>query len=140
MNTTIPKTRTITLTDHAPVRIREYLWPVLAAARGDSYAGHDMDEHRLMSSRGELDEYFLTVRRHAVSGEWYGVYARLNAGIGTTTRDRAEDVLLHSSVEQSSESLPATIRQVGEHCGIPDRIIADCIAALPPIDLDVVAS
>jgi hypothetical protein len=44
--TTEAKTRTITLNDRHPVKIREDEWPQIAAATGDSYGSNDYSRHQ----------------------------------------------------------------------------------------------
>lgn len=58
------KTRIITLTGRAPVKIVEADWPVIAQAKGDSFTG-DISRYRQARANGEIDTYSLMVRRHA---------------------------------------------------------------------------
>ena len=57
--------RTITLTNRAPVRIQVDQWSTIAEARGDSYSGRDYARHQQALYRGECDTYILKVRRHS---------------------------------------------------------------------------
>ena len=124
-----PKVRTITLTDAPPVRIREDLWPIIASARGDSYRGNDYGRHNQASAQGELDEYALTVRQHADGRAIvYGCLDGSQAWTGTESRSEGE-------VLEPGADLAAHVRSIGERCGLPDRIIRECIADLPAVDL-----
>jgi len=55
-----PKTRTITLTDRPPVRIREDNWPMVANGYSDHYAGVEEQGEPL-----SVWQVWLTVRQHA---------------------------------------------------------------------------
>jgi hypothetical protein len=119
--------KTITLTDHVPVRIRVADWPVRAKAAGDSYRGNDYARHQQALGQGEVDEYHLIVRQHA-DGRTL-VYGILDAATAwTQTEDHRGGRLLASVTDAD---LPQHIRSVGEECELPDRIIRDCIADLP---------
>lgn len=124
------KTRTITLTDRAPVRIREAEWPVIAVATGDSWGSAvDPARHSQASRRGELDEYSLRVRQHE-DGRAI-VYGVLTAALATgSSEDRREGELL-----EVSDNLAAAVRRVGERCELPDIVIRECIADLPAREL-----
>lgn len=121
------KTRTITMSDRAPLRIREEDWPILAKARGQSKESHNgtpVPEH-------EVDHYYLTVRQHQ-DGRTI-VYAHLDANPSWTgSEDRREGEVLGRLGEAPTDAdLVAAIRRIGERCGLPDRMIRDCIADLP---------
>lgn len=142
--TKTPKTRTITLTDRAPVKIREDEWPTIASAKGDSYAGNDYGRRQQALAQGECDEYSLRVRQHA-DGRTL-VYAVLDAAISewhqpacgeshkggellTPSGDgelRPDDGRVVPDVEIAS-----AIRRVGSDCGIPESVIRECVADLP---------
>ena len=108
------KKRTITLTNRAPVIILEAEWPIVAMARGAS---------------GDAAEYTLRVRRHADGRAIvYGVVdARTEGGSwrGGEVVDAAGD----------AGAIAAGLRRVGKDAGIPERIIASCIADLPATPL-----
>lgn len=99
------KTRTITLT--VPVQIVEDEWPIIARASGDSYDGGDV--------------YHLFVRRHP-DGRTI-VYGVLRAAPWTGSVDRRGGRLLDPGA-----NMVQAIRQVGEDCELPDRVIRECIA------------
>jgi hypothetical protein len=129
--TKAPKSRTITLTNRPPVTVREDLWPVLASARDDSWTGLDPSRYMQSKQRGELDEYFVTVRQHEDGRSI--VYAVLSAARSWTGNEsRAEGAMLAAGAD-----VARSIREVGERCGLPDKVIRDCIADLPAEDLDV---
>jgi hypothetical protein len=116
----IRKTRTITLTDRPPVRIVEDEWPVIAQA---------YDESRRDQTRrnGEL-----VVRRHR-DGRTL-VHGTLDiASVWTGTESRRDGVLLPA--DASAAEIVAAIRKAGSECGLPERVIRECIADLPPEDL-----
>ena len=139
MSATETKYRTITLTDRSPVRIVESEWPVIARGDGDSYGGSDYSRYQQAQSQGELDEYTLRVRQHQ-DGRTI-VYAVLDgASAWTGTESRREGELLPTYAgrhdraalgPQPLSAIAATIRAVGERCGLPDRVIRACIADLP---------
>lgn len=130
MSTTdTPKTRTITMTGRAPVKIIEDDWPVIASAKGDSWAGSDHGKWQQALSQGECDTYFLKVRQHADGRAL--VYAVLNAAISAWHApaggiDKREGRLL-----KAGDDIAGAISEVGEMAGIPDKVIDACIADLP---------
>lgn len=140
---TTPKTRTITLTDRPPVRIREAEWPIIASARGDSYRG-DPSRHSQALRQGECDEYWLRVRQHA-DGRTI-VYGVLDAAIAAWRQpaggeSRRGGVLLTPPEGRATDPRDVTpiiwpgiidaIRRVGEDCHLPESVIRECIADLP---------
>ena len=122
------KTRTITLTDRPPVRIREDEWPVIAVATGDSYGSGDPSRHDQALREGQCDTYSLRVRQHA-DGRAI-VYGVLDAGAWTGAEDHRDGELCEAGAD-----LAAALRRVGGKCGLPDSVIRDAIADLPPEDL-----
>ena len=127
--TTESKTRIITLTGRAPVKISEDAWPLLAYATGDSWTGNDYARHNQASAQGELDEYSIRVRQHQ-DGRAI-VYAVFDAAsVWTHNESRKGGELLESGAD-----IVAAIRRVGEDCQIPDSVIRECIADLPAVDL-----
>lgn len=123
------KTRTITLTGRAPVKIAEDAWPVIAWATGDSWSGNDHARHDQAAAQGELDEYSIRVRQHA-DGRAI-VYAVLDAATAWTHSESYKGGVLLGA----GDDIAAAIRAVGEECGIPDAVIRACIADLPPVEL-----
>jgi hypothetical protein len=118
--TNTSKNRTITLTDRAPVKIKESEWPVIAQASGDS-ADNDYARH----NQAEVDTYIMKVRRHYDGRALvYGIFDAASAWAGS--EDHKGGVLL-----AAGDDIPAAIRRVGEECGLPDPVIRECIANLP---------
>ena len=108
------KARTITLSNHAPVRIHEAEWPILSFTRDEETEGQE-------SSR-----WWLTVRRHK-DGRCI-VYARFEV----TREDRAApDKLVGGELLSKGENVAAAVRRVGEECHCTTVMIARCIAGLP---------
>jgi hypothetical protein len=144
-----PPTRTITLTDRPPVRIREDEWPMIAQGSGDSYAGNDYGKHQQALARGEVDEYTLRARQHADgrvivyavlvgASAWTGSEDRREGELLGVPRPGANDAAGWDAYRQaggerhvSGATVAATIREVGERCGLPDSVIRECIADLP---------
>lgn len=121
---------TITLTDRAPVRIKGAQWPVIATASGDSFEGNDYARHQQALNQNECDTYLLEVRQHEDGRTLvYGEFKAATAWTRNHSR-RGGELLPHES------DLVSAIRRVGEDCILPDRITRDCIADLPPVDLD----
>lgn len=125
-----PKKITIALTAERPVRVDPREWPMLAQAKGDSWSGgNDYGRYSQAKARSELDEYVLSVRQH--SDGRAVVYARVSGATAWTgTADRAEGRMMDSGAD-----LPAAIIAVGGLCGVPDDVIRECVAELPPIDV-----
>ena len=125
IETTTPKTRTITLTDRPPVKIHEDDWPVIARAK-------DWDnQHECQANR----TWHLRVREHADGRRIvYGVYGTQFQG----ERDAAGGYLV-AATETEAEGggyMPDTaatitaIHDVAEIIGAP-QLAAECIANLP---------
>ena len=115
------KQRIVTLTDRPPVLIDEDDWPRIAWGHGDSYGPVDPLRHDQ-----EVDVYDVVVRRHADGRHLvYAVLGGAKAWTGTASRREGE-------LLAPGEDVVAAIRRVGARCGIPDRVIRDCIADLPP--------
>lgn len=120
---------TVTLTDQPPVLISNEIWPVIATARGDSWTGGDYARHEQALAQRELDRYFLRVRQHADGRALvYGVLTAAPAWTGS--EDNAGGYLL-----DPGDDIVASIRQVGEEVGIPERLVRECIADLPATEL-----
>jgi len=136
--TKTPKTRTITLTGRAPVKIREDEWPEIASAKGDSCTSAQFRPDY------EIDEYAIRVRQHA-DGRTI-VYALLNAAIadwhqpaggesqrgGYLLTPEGEGELTADDGRVVPGSVIAdAIKRVGRECNIPDSVVRECIADLP---------
>jgi hypothetical protein len=119
--TTEPKKyRTITLTDRPPIKIIEAHWPMIAHGSARSN-----ECHHTPTPNYETDGYNLRVRQHA-DGRTI-VYGILDASPAWTgSEDYRGGVLLAPGAD-----VPAAIRRVGAECGLPDRVIRECIADLP---------
>lgn len=111
------KHRTITLTDRAPVRIRQDLWPIVAAA----------SEHDGKVESQAVRTWTLRVRQHADGRAIvYGVYRSNWEG----ARGAAGGELCEAGAD-----LAAAIHRVAATCEC-EAIAGECIADLPPVDLD----
>lgn len=121
MSTTETKTRTITLTGRAPVRIEDTNWPLIAEGvrrPGSMRNGTPVPDY-------ETDIHSVRVRQHA-DGRVI-VYGILDAATGWTgTESQRGGELLPAGAD-----IAAAIRRVGEECGILDSVIRDCVADLP---------
>lgn len=120
------KTRTITLTDRAPVKIREQDWPEIASAK-------DWDnEHEFQANR----RWNLRVRQNHQDGRTivYGTYSsqyqgERGAAAGEIlsppegAKIKADDWLIW-------DEIPAAIKRVARLCGC-EQIGDECIADLP---------
>jgi hypothetical protein len=123
------KTRTITLTDRPPVRIREDEWPLIAKGTGDSYGSGDYSRYQQALAQGECDRYRLTVRQHADGRAIvYGVFDAATAWTGS------EDVSGGELLPPRAD-IAAAIRRVGAYCQLPDSIIRECTADLPAVEI-----
>jgi hypothetical protein len=112
MTTTESKTRTITLTDRPPVKIRDDEWPLIAE-------GHWYDSpHKHQANR----ECHIRVRQHE-DGRAI-VYAQYDTAYQGERGQRAGAVLT------ADEDIAAAIRRVGE-TGNCQQCIDYCIADLP---------
>lgn len=132
------KTRTITLTGRAPVRIREDEWPVIASATerpGSFHNGTPVPD-------SETDLYVLRVRQHADGRTLvYGVVDAATAW--THTEDwRGGELLVPSGTGPLSpddgrvvpdQEIAAAVARVGR--GMPASVVRECIADLPAEDL-----
>lgn len=111
------KTRTITLTGRAPVKIDEDSWSVIARAAKD----RDCNNQEL--SR----RYYLTVRQNADGRAIvYGIFS---------TSHQGEDDKRAGRVLSNGQNVAATIAEVGGLIGAPESVIDQCIADLPPEEL-----
>jgi hypothetical protein len=125
------KTRTITLTGRRPVTIDEAEWPLIARASGDDYDGNDPARHQQASDQGELDEYALRVRQHADGRAIvYGTYTEgwNTAHEGLT---HAGEIVATPLNDYSAGRIEDALERVGKTLGVPDQLVADCIADLP---------
>lgn len=126
MTTKEPKVRTITLTDRAPVRIREDEWPVIATAK-------DWDnQHESQANR----TWTLRVRQNKKDGRTivYGVYT---TQFQNERGEAAGELLTPPSDAQIKDDewyvwdeIASAIKRVASRCGCDD-IADECIADLP---------
>ena len=121
MNDIKHKTRTITLTNRAPVTIREADWPTIAYgidSPGSYWNGTP-------TPGDEVDTYTLRVRQHADGRAIvYGVIDAATAWTGT--KDWRGGKLV-----SSGEDIVQAIQRVGADGDILDSVIRECIADLP---------
>jgi hypothetical protein len=129
-------TRTITLTDRPPVRIREDKWPVIAEASYHDYDG-EYDFQSFRHWRG-----WLKVRRHQDGRTLvYGGCEHETAYRGERGYEQRAGELLPAAT--SMEEIVAAIKRVHGRIDIVDedhrddwRLLADeCIASLPPEEI-----
>lgn len=123
-------TRIITMTNRPPVQINDEDWEVIAEASGDSFVGNDYGRRQQALGQGECDRYTLKVRQHD-DGERVIVSGVFDAG-WSGNEDTRGGILLKSP---SASDIVRAIREVGEYCHLPDRIIRDCIADMPAEEL-----
>jgi hypothetical protein len=115
------KTRTITLTGRAPVRVREDLWPVIASGR--SWSGEHWSEANYV--------WHLTVRKHA-DGRTI-VYGSEDEGNGGVPRDY---VSAHAGeLLEAGADVAGAILRVASGARCPPGMAQACIADLPAEDL-----
>ena len=115
----------ITLTNHAPVSIKEDDWPIIAVATGNEHK----DVYGDVYGGEKSHKYNITVRQHSGDGRVI-IYA-----VGQPNGGH-----LYDNIPISENNLPAYIRNVGEGCEVPDHIIQECIATLPVVDLKSLVS
>ena len=118
---TTNKIRTITLTDRAPVKVSEALWPRIA------YASRHDGEVVCQANH----EWHLTVRQHA-DGRAI-VYGSEVAGMGGVHQGYEEaraGVMLDAGAD-----IAAAVRRVGERARCSDAMINEVIADLPAVEL-----
>jgi len=117
------KILTATLTDRAPVNFLENAWPRIASVTGDSYSGHDGAVHDQAREQGELDQYWIRVRRHT-DGRVL-VYAGVETGWHSDLKQWKGGELL-----DAGEDIAQTIKRVTRG-RMPDWVADECIAELP---------
>lgn len=125
--------RIITMTERPPVQINDEDWEVIAEASGDSFVGNDYGRRNQALAQGECDRYTLKVRQHS-DGERVIVSGVFDAG-WTGSESIRGGVLLQSTSGVSTSDIVQAIREVGEYCHLPDRIVRDCIADMPAEEL-----
>lgn len=118
---TTDKTRTITLSDRAPVKISEALWPRVAYASRHDGAVECQANH----------EWHLTVRRHA-DGRAI-VYGSEVAGMGGVYQGYEE--ARAGVILDAGDDIPRAIRRVGERARCSEAMIDAVIADLPAVEL-----
>lgn len=119
--TTKPITRTITLTDRNPVKIKEDEWPQIAS--GDDRPGSFVNGTPRPDY--ETDRFTIRVRQHA-DGRVL-VYGVVDAATAWTHIEdwRGGELLC------GGDDIAAAIRRVGADGGMPPGVIRECIADLP---------
>lgn len=125
-----PKTRTITLTDRAPVKIREDEWPEIAAAK-------DWDnQHESQANR----RWTLRVRQNRKDGRTI-VYGTYSSQFRNERGAAAGELLTPPSGAEIKEDewyvwdeIPAAIKRVAARCNC-EHIADECIADLPAEEL-----
>lgn len=124
-----PTTRTITLTDRAPVEIVDSDWPIIAQAR------HHDGVIEVQATR----KWWMKVRQHAdgrviVYGahltQWQGEVDRRDGEVLDEIRMPAT-ATSRSSRRRTARVLVAAIRKVGESLGAPGPLVRALIADLP---------
>ena len=135
--TTTDKTRKITLTDRAPVKISEAAWPVIASARRHDGKVACQANH----------EWHLTVREHrdgrrivygsevAGNGGVYRGYEEARAGEIVEPTGALRSVDVRPSETPDAAATVAAIRRVGERARCSQAMIDECIADLPAEEL-----
>lgn len=123
------KTRTITLTGRPPVKISDVDWPLIAAAKDDSYTSSDCGRYQQALAQGECDQYAMRVRQHA-DGRVL-VYGVLDAAIAAWRAPAGGESHRGGMLLPAGADIAAAIQRVGKECGLPSRVIRDCIADLP---------
>jgi hypothetical protein len=121
MATSSPKTRVITLTDRAPVRIVEADWPIVASARRHDGAVECQANH----------QWHLTVRQHADGRAL--VYGSERAGDGGVFA--GYEPAMAGELLAAGDDVAAAVRRVGEESRCSDGMVSECIADLPAEDL-----
>lgn len=122
------KTRTITLSNRPPVKIKETEWPVIAEAKGDSFHG-DVGRYRQALHQGEVDTYSLRVRQHA-DGRVI-VYGVLDAAIEAWRAPAGGKSKRSGLLLDKDGDIAAAIYEVADDLGLVEELAADCIADLP---------
>jgi hypothetical protein len=125
-----PKTRTITLTDRPPVKIREDEWPEIASAK-------DWDNtHESQANR----RWNLRVRQNQKDGRTivYGTYStqwqdERGAAAGELLTPPS-DASIKDDEWYVWDAIPAAIKRVAANCNC-ERIADECIADLPAEEL-----
>ena len=109
----MPKLRTITLTDRAPVRIDVDQWPVIASAA-------DCNDRAIPSQASR--EWSIHVRKHEDSRRLvYGVHQSQWSNENSRRGGYLTD----------TDGTVGAIHDVAESISAPDGLAADCIADLP---------
>jgi len=135
--TTQAKTRTITMTNQPPVRIREDSWPVVAHG---SFSDHD-NEYEFQAN--ESYKANIRVRQHQDGrAVVYGVYeydTRFQHRNGITAKAGvlvAPGGDLVEAIREVGQTLTSITDEAGHEFGSQiDAAVRDCIAELPPVDL-----
>lgn len=126
------KVHIITLASGMRVRVREDDWPVIVSAFGDSFKG-DHEKRSQAKQQGEVDQYMIEVRQH-VDGRAI-IYGVLDAAIAAWQQPADGESCKSGYLLGPGENIAAAIRWVGKDCNLPDVVISECIADLPPVDM-----
>ena len=118
---TTDKIRTITLTDRAPVKISEALWPTI------SYSSRHDGKVECQANH----VWHLTVRQH-VDGRTivYGSEVEGRGGVHQGYEEARAGVILDAGAD-----IAAAVRRVGERARCSDAVIDEVIAGLPAVEL-----
>jgi len=130
-----PTSRTITLTNHPPVRIVDAEWPEVATAFATSYTGADPAYERTAARQGEVDTYTLIVRQHADGRVLvYGVRSAAIRAFGQPAAGESwrGGYLLQPTKNEHWAGVISAILSVAHDGGFPPRVARECIGDLPP--------
>jgi hypothetical protein len=122
MTTNEPRIRIITLTRRPPVRLREDLWPIIASARRHDGAVECQANHR----------WHLLVRQHA-DGRTI-VYGSEDSGPGGVCR--GYEAAYAGEIVEPGADVASAILRVGTDARCSSAMQDECIADLPPVDVD----
>ena len=131
------KTRTITMSGRAPIKIKEDEWPVIAEAKGDSFSGSDYSRHQQALNQCEVGVFWLKVRQHAdgrsiVYGSMDGatVWTGTPSYRGGYLLAKGWDIVSAIRIVAQGMGLSVVAGDSGAEDG-DCSLVADCIADLP---------
>ena len=113
-----PEYVTISMTDHAPVKVRRADWLLVASAKQ-----HDGGQIECQANR----RWMIYVRQHADGRS-------LVSGTHSTQWQGEADGYGGELIESGGD-VPAAIRRIGERIGANEGTIDRCIADLPAVEL-----
>jgi hypothetical protein len=119
-----PNYTTITLTDARPVRIKKDDWPIVASSVA-YYDVNGLDATANMFVRENIHDGRVIVSASVVIRRGDDVRERKRGGI-----------LLDENADFAIDDAPEAIRKVAASVGAPPSLAAECVADLPPLDLD----